>query len=172
MSERRKWLSQFDNVDAVLYVVGLDGYDQSMAEDGKTNRLRDSLDLFKDMCDSPYFCYTNFLLFLNKRDIFKEKIKKVPLKTCFRSYDGDQHDFEQCITYIRKRFVDVYNKHIDELRKSNNHRLGGNDVLLPSIYPFVTTATDTIGFQEFIVVASRSIFLRSGMFHAGLVNGQ
>ncbi len=62
-AERRKWLSHFDNVDAVFFVVGLDGYDQVLAEDGKTNRLRDSLDLFKEICDSPYFQYVSFLLY-------------------------------------------------------------------------------------------------------------
>ena len=37
-TERRKWLTHFDGVDAVLFVVGLDQYDQVLMEDGRTNR--------------------------------------------------------------------------------------------------------------------------------------
>lgn len=35
-SERRKWISCFDDVRAVLFVCALSGYDMTLFEDGKT----------------------------------------------------------------------------------------------------------------------------------------
>jgi guanine nucleotide-binding protein subunit alpha, other len=32
-SDRNKWIHTFDNVSAVLFVVAIDGYDQSLVED-------------------------------------------------------------------------------------------------------------------------------------------
>jgi guanine nucleotide-binding protein subunit alpha len=32
-SERKKWIHCFDNVTAILFVVAISGYDQSLAED-------------------------------------------------------------------------------------------------------------------------------------------
>ena len=37
-SERRKWISCFDDVRAVLFVCALSGYDMTLFEDGKTVR--------------------------------------------------------------------------------------------------------------------------------------
>ncbi len=35
-SERRKWISCFDDVRAVLFVCSMSGYDMTLFEDGKT----------------------------------------------------------------------------------------------------------------------------------------
>lgn len=35
-SERRKWISAFDNVNAVIFFAAISEYDQVMAEDGET----------------------------------------------------------------------------------------------------------------------------------------
>ncbi|GAM22076.1 hypothetical protein SAMD00019534_052510, partial [Acytostelium subglobosum LB1] len=51
-SHRRKWIQCFDGVSAVLFVSSLSSYDQVLEEDGKTNRLEDSLTLFKEIVNS------------------------------------------------------------------------------------------------------------------------
>jgi len=38
-SERRKWISCFDDVRAVLFVCAMSGYDMTLFEDGKTVSL-------------------------------------------------------------------------------------------------------------------------------------
>jgi hypothetical protein len=48
----------------------------------------ESLLLFDEICNSPWFAETAFILFLNKVDLFKEKIKTVDLKGTFPSYNG------------------------------------------------------------------------------------
>jgi len=57
-------------------------------EDGKTNRLHESLNLFGEIINSRWFKRIPIILFLNKIDLFKEKIKTVDMKCCFTDYDG------------------------------------------------------------------------------------
>lgn len=73
-SERRKWLHCFDHVTSCIFVAAISEYDQVLAEDGHTNRLVEALDLFEDVCNSPWLCNTSMILFLNKRDLFRQKI--------------------------------------------------------------------------------------------------
>ena len=73
-SERRKWLHCFDNVKAVLFVAALNGYDMTLTEDGTTNRMEESINLFQAICVNKFFSSSSIVLFLNKLDLFTEKI--------------------------------------------------------------------------------------------------
>lgn len=53
------------------------------------NRMHESLHLFNSICNHRYFATTSIVLFLNKKDVFSEKIKKAPLNICFPDYDGE-----------------------------------------------------------------------------------
>ncbi len=44
------------------------------------------------------------ILFLNKSDLFVEKIEKKSLKLWDEEYDGPDGDFEAGVVYIRERF--------------------------------------------------------------------
>lgn len=44
--DRRKWITLFDGVTAVLYVQDICSFDQTLREDSKTNRLLESLKVF------------------------------------------------------------------------------------------------------------------------------
>jgi hypothetical protein len=70
----------------VLYISALNEYDMTIEEDGRTNRLADSLKLWHSLTGSPYFKTTPFILLLNKADLFKEKIKANPLMGLFSDY--------------------------------------------------------------------------------------
>jgi hypothetical protein len=54
--------------------VALSEYNQVLYEDGRTNRLRESLLLFDEIVNSSYFVNVPIYLFLNKKDVFLEKI--------------------------------------------------------------------------------------------------
>ncbi|CAJ0586108.1 unnamed protein product, partial [Mesorhabditis spiculigera] len=103
-SERRKWIHCFDSVDALLFVVAISEYDQTLREDGVTNRLRDSQILFKDIINNDYLRRAQAILFLNKKDLFAEKITRVPLSICFTKYTGT-NSYEECTEYMEKRFL-------------------------------------------------------------------
>jgi hypothetical protein len=75
-------------VDTVLFVCAISSYDEVMEEDGKTNRLVDSLGLFNELTGNEFLKSKAFLVFLNKKDVFHKKIKKYPLSTYFQEYPG------------------------------------------------------------------------------------
>uniref|UniRef100_A0A8P0SE84 G protein subunit alpha o1 n=1 Tax=Canis lupus familiaris TaxID=9615 RepID=A0A8P0SE84_CANLF len=87
-SERKKWIHCFEDVTAIIFCVALSGYDQVLHEDETTNRMHESLKLFDSICNNKWFTDTSVILFLNKKDIFEEKIKKSPLTICFPEYTG------------------------------------------------------------------------------------
>jgi len=76
-SERRKWIHCFEGVTAVLFCASLSEYDQYLREDKKQNRMTESLLLFDEISNSPWFEKTAIILFLNKTDLLKDKIAKV-----------------------------------------------------------------------------------------------
>ena len=86
--EREKWIDYFQNNDAVIFFVALSEYDQKLAEDNSTNRMTESLKLFSDVCNHQWFAEAAIILFLNKSDIFRDKIQKVPLTVAFSEYKG------------------------------------------------------------------------------------
>lgn len=52
------------------------------------NRMQESLKLFDSICNNKWFTDTSIILFLNKKDLFEEKIKKSSLTICFPEYTG------------------------------------------------------------------------------------
>jgi len=128
-SERKKWVLCFPDVTAILFCAALNGYDLLCMEDNKTNRMTESVELFSDISNSKWFIDTPIMLFLNKSDLFKEKIeRKIPITIAFPEYEGNV-EYQECIDYIFKRFFEV----VKQEGKS--------------IYPHVTCATDTDNIQ-------------------------
>ena len=126
-SERRKWLHCFDDVKAVLFVVALCGYDMTLIEDDTTNRMEESLNLFQAICVNKFFDKSSIILFLNKFDLFTEKINNTNhhLRLYFPHYNGPDHDVSAAKEFIESQF------------------LSHNPVKGKLIYPHFTTATDT-----------------------------
>ncbi|CAK5125653.1 unnamed protein product [Meloidogyne enterolobii] len=106
-SERRKWIHIFDDVNAIIFVVAISEYDQKIREDNATNRLLEALELFESITNSMFFSKSSMILFLNKIDIFSEKIKKISLNIIFSSYKGGLN-YQDGVAYLRKKFLRLY----------------------------------------------------------------
>ena len=52
-SERKKWIHCFENVTAIVFLVAISEYDQSLYEDESINRMQESLALFDSICGCP-----------------------------------------------------------------------------------------------------------------------
>jgi len=111
-SERKKWLSCFSDVSAVIYLVALNEYDMLMEEDDKTNRMEESLKLFQKLSGSQWLKEVSFILFMNKSDLFESKIKSRPLSQFFEDYEEfakGNVGFETSCDYIKSQYARVFN---------------------------------------------------------------
>jgi len=106
-SERRKWINCFDAVTGLIFVVSLIAYNQVLYEDESTNRMGESLSLFRRTLKGPkgdLFKDSCIVLFLNKDDLFKEMIKNYPITDCFPEYTGELTEEAQ-YEYIKRKYV-------------------------------------------------------------------
>ncbi|TKR69251.1 hypothetical protein L596_021433 [Steinernema carpocapsae] len=105
-SERRKWIHCFDNVESIIFITAISEYDQVLFEDETTNRMIESMQLFSSICNSSWFLSTAMILFMNKKDLFAEKIQKVNITTAFPDYEGGQN-YEEAVNFIKLKFSEL-----------------------------------------------------------------
>jgi len=107
-SERRKWITCFEDVTGLIFVVSLIAYNQVLFEDESTNRMEESLKLFKSTLKGgkkgENFKDSCVVLFLNKDDLFKEMIKNYPITKCFPEYKGELTEEAQ-YNYIKGKYT-------------------------------------------------------------------
>uniref|UniRef100_A0A914VUH3 Uncharacterized protein n=1 Tax=Plectus sambesii TaxID=2011161 RepID=A0A914VUH3_9BILA len=149
-SERRKWIHCFDSVNAIIFICALSEFDQKLVEDDQTNRLRESMILFKQICNSSVFSDNcSMILFLNKKDLFAEKIKKSSITIAFPEYKGNM-SYEAQAKYIERRF---------ERLNENTRR---------QIYAHYTCATDTNQVQVVLDSVVDTV-MRANITNAGML---
>jgi GTPase SAR1 family protein len=146
-NERRKWIHCFEGVTAVIFVAAISEYDQVLYEDEKGNRKHEAVRVFDNICNSKYFSSTAMILFLNKQDLFEDKIKRVSLRVCFPEYRGSD-SFDEASEYIKAKFVEV-----NKLEKM--------------VFCHLTCATDT-GQVERVFEACKLVILKGNLEKLGL----
>ena len=104
-NERRKWIHTFANVNAIIFVAALSEYDQVLYEDESQNRMQESINLFDQIVNSKWFNDTAVILFLNKRDLFEEKLKRVNVADHFEDYGEREQDFETAAEFFKQKFL-------------------------------------------------------------------
>ena len=75
-SPSEKWLPLFDDVASIIFITSLSEFDQTLEEDGETNRTMESLQLFRNVLKIEVLKKIPIILFLNKKDLFEEKMNK------------------------------------------------------------------------------------------------
>ncbi|XP_027712563.1 guanine nucleotide-binding protein G(t) subunit alpha-2 [Vombatus ursinus] len=148
-SERKKWIHCFEGVTCIIFCGALSAYDMVLVEDDEVNRMHESLHLFNSICNHKFFAATSIVLFLNKKDLFEEKIKKVHLSICFPEYDGN-NSYEDAGNYIKNQFLDL------NMRKD-----------VKEIYSHMTCATDTQN-VKFVFDAVTDIIIKENLKDCGL----
>uniref|UniRef100_A0A803VQU3 G protein subunit alpha i3 n=12 Tax=Passeriformes TaxID=9126 RepID=A0A803VQU3_FICAL len=148
-SERKKWIHCFEGVTAIIFCVALSDYDLVLAEDEEMNRMHESMKLFDSICNNKWFTDTSIILFLNKKDLFEEKIKKSPLTICYPEYTGS-NTYEEAAAYIQCQFEDL------------NRRKDTKE-----IYTHFTCATDTKNVQ-FVFDAVTDVIIKNNLKECGL----
>ncbi|KAH7883433.1 guanine nucleotide binding protein, alpha subunit [Phlebopus sp. FC_14] len=147
-SERKKWIHCFESVTSIIFCTALSEYDQVLLEEKNQNRMVESLILFESVINSRWFLRTSIILFLNKIDVFKIKLPKVPLEKYFPEYTGGT-DINKAAKYILWRFM-----------QANRARL--------SVYPHLTQATDTTNIR-LVFAAVKETILQNALKDSGIL---
>ncbi|PKC71165.1 G protein alpha subunit [Rhizophagus irregularis] len=147
-SERKKWIHCFEAVTSIIFCVALSEYDQVLLEESGQNRMAESLILFESVINSRWFLRTSIILFLNKIDLFRAKLPRVPLEQYFPEYSGGA-DVNKAAKYILWRFT-----------QTNRARL--------NIYPHLTQATDTSNVR-LVFAAVKETILQNALRDSGIL---
>ncbi len=105
-SERKKWIHCFQEVTGLIFCVAMSEYDLKLYEDETVNRMHESIMLFDEICNCQWFNDTAVILFLNKSDLFKDKIKTVDLSVCFPDYTGELFFF--LVEFLMYTYIYIY----------------------------------------------------------------
>ncbi|KAJ7150919.1 guanine nucleotide binding protein, alpha subunit [Mycena crocata] len=123
------WAPFFDDVDAIIFLAPISGFDQVLAEDKTVNRLEDSVLLWKAVCSNKLLANVDLVLFLNKCDILERKLASgVRLARYVRSYAQRENTFDAVSQYLRSKFSAIHREYSPNPRK---------------FYAFCTSVTDT-----------------------------
>ncbi|KAK0701669.1 guanine nucleotide-binding protein alpha-3 subunit [Lasiosphaeria miniovina] len=147
-SERKKWIHCFENVTSIIFCVALSEYDQVLLEESSQNRMMESLLLFDSVVNSRWFMRTSIILFLNKVDIFKQKLGRSPLGNYFPDYSGG-NDVNKAAKYLLWRFNQVNRAHLN-------------------LYPHLTQATDTSNIR-LVFAAVKETILNNALKDSGIL---
>ncbi|KAJ3503392.1 hypothetical protein NLJ89_g8458 [Agrocybe chaxingu] len=124
---RAAWLPYFDNVNVIIFLSPVSVFDQRLEEDPKVNRLEDSIILWTSICSSKLLSKTQLILFLNKCDLLRRKLKRgVKVNQYLPSFGDRPNEVITVVKYLREKFKDIQKQHSPE------HR---------SVYIYPTTVT-------------------------------
>jgi len=172
-NERKKWIHCFDDVTAVIFVAAISEYDQVLYEDNRQNRMDEAITLFDEICNSRWFEDTSMILFLNKKDLFEKKIKKISIRQPatdelpgrFEDFEGGictcgggyPSDFE-CTCGVQdagKQYM------LDKFLEKNSNEV-------KEIYYHITCATDTSNIKH-VFDACKDIILKNNLKGSGFM---
>ncbi|RXM37458.1 Guanine nucleotide-binding protein G(k) subunit alpha [Acipenser ruthenus] len=111
--------------------------------------MHESMKLFDSICNNKWFTDTSIILFLNKKDLFEEKITRSSLTICYPEYAGSS-TYEEAAAYIQCQFEDL------------NRRKDTKE-----IYTHFTCATDTKNVQ-FVFDAVTDVIIKNNLKECGL----
>ena len=97
-------------------------------EEPSLNKVVESLQVFTDVCNNKLLKKASMIVFLNKADLFEEKIKKSLIKNYFPEYTGRQ-ELNDAKIFFKKKFQDIFQE--SEMKES-------------SIFMHSTTNTDRL----------------------------
>ncbi|KAG6835896.1 hypothetical protein H0H93_013570 [Arthromyces matolae] len=149
---RNAWLPYFEGVNAIIFPISC--FDERLLEDPNVNRLEDSFLLWRAVCRSKILSKTTMILFLNKCDILKRKLRDgAQVKLHLPSYGDRPNDAVSVLKYLRDKFKDILRQHSPEPRVS---------------YFYATSVTDTKATATTLKTVRDSI-LREHLKNADLV---
>ena len=66
--------------------------------------MQEALILFKSIISLAWFRKSSIILFLNKMDLFREKLTEKPIREYFPDYEGSDEDLDAATEYFAAKF--------------------------------------------------------------------
>lgn len=152
---RNAWIPYFEGVHAIIFLAPLSCFDERLLEDSRINRLEDSFLLWRSVCSSRLLRKASLILFMNKCDLLRRKLKAgVKVKNYLPSYGDRPNDANTVVRYLKDKFKDI--------AKSSPEQ-GGRVT-----YYYATSVTDTKT-TGLTLVAVKDIILREHLKNADFV---
>ena len=146
VGQRNKWILCFSDVTAIIFVVSCGSFNLNCREDSSKNQLVESIELFEWVWKNKWLQFVSVILFLNKQDQLRKKIKTGKLKI---------GDYFENYPYYSPPNHDTIKRHSEDTNETVKAKYFILDQFLeiPShlppnwpqrhVYPFFTTAVDT-----------------------------
>ena len=189
--QRKKWIQCFDEVTAIIFIADISSFNRTLVEDNVTNRLVEALTVFNQIWNNRYLYHVSIILFLNKFDIFSNKIlnEKVRLEEYFPAYRDyrcpEQHkqnflvpDEKEEVTrakmFVLEEFVSITRKSISFAKQNSNSTTEsarsidtcGEEEYSRFCMPYFTCAVDTENIRR-VFKSCRSILRKENMIKSG-----
>ncbi|KAH9835139.1 G-protein alpha subunit [Rhodofomes roseus] len=131
---RASWAPFFDDVDAILFLCPMSGFNEVLLEDRRVNRLLDSFNLWKTICMSRLLKGTTFILLLNKTDLLKTKLEAgVSFAQYVKSYKDGPNEHEHVCDYLKRKFVAMCKHNSARERQLHVHVTCATDISTTAI---------------------------------------
>ena len=108
--------------------------------------MKESMKLFEDIVNNKFFKKKSFICFFNKKDLFEKKIREISIQPYFPNYRGDPNSFIETSEFLVEEYL---SKNKEQCRDR-------------SLYPHITTATDTKHIK-FVFVTAVDILLTQNL---------
>ncbi len=121
-------------------------FDERLEEDGSVNRLEDSTILWQSICSSKLLAKTQLILFMNKCDLLKRKLKRgVKVKKYLPSYGDRPNDVMNVVKCRRLAVLLLWNhaQSFTDLREKFKDMQRKLSPIERHAYIYPTTVTDT-----------------------------
>ncbi|KAJ2915140.1 hypothetical protein MD484_g5273, partial [Candolleomyces efflorescens] len=121
-SQRAAWAQFFDDVNIIIFLAPMSGFNQVLAEDESVNRLTDSLRLWQTICSNKILANLEFVIFLNKLDILAAKLKSgIQFSQFVTSYVDKPNETKPVAKYLLDVFVSLHQQNSPRKRKLHPH---------------------------------------------------
>lgn len=88
-NDRKKWLHLQEDIDSVIYCVNLASYFEKCFEDDLTNRIEESLNVFKSTLHVSK--YKRFYIVISNVNNFNEYLSRFPVNRYFPDFTGSTY---------------------------------------------------------------------------------
>jgi len=108
-TQRAAWVPYFDDVTVIIFIVPLSAFNQVLDENTAVNRLLDTFQLWRTICNSKILAGITFIIIFNKRDLLAKKIEAgIQFKDFVTSYKDKPNDAQSISKYLRQKFTGIH----------------------------------------------------------------